>query len=70
MPIDPDLVAGLNAGIDRLKIDERRWPELALELDQLREAAERALAAHDFDRDPAEFAGMLAAERGGGRSGR
>lgn len=69
MAIDPHLVAGLNAGIQRLTIDERRWPELAVELDQLRRATEDALVVHDFDRDPAEFAQTLATERGTGRSG-
>jgi hypothetical protein len=44
-------------------IAQQRWPELAVELNQLRTAAEAALAVHDFDRDPGEFPAVLRSRR-------
>jgi len=42
----------INREIEGLPIEDKRWAELAVELNQLRGAAEAALAKHDFDREP------------------
>ena len=59
MPISGSLLRAINEEMQRIPIDEARWAELAVELNQLRAAAERTLADHDFDRDPTEFAALL-----------
>jgi hypothetical protein len=63
MPIKPQLLKELNEETQNVPIAEERWPELAVELNQLRTAAEAALKVHDFDRDPADFAVVLRARR-------
>jgi hypothetical protein len=59
MAVSPKLIEAINQEIQAIPIAETRWPELAVELNQLRAAAEAALAVHDFDRDPADFQAML-----------
>jgi hypothetical protein len=59
MPIKAELLKELNEQAQSVPIAQERWPELAVELNQLRTAAEAALAAHDFDRDPGDFAVVL-----------
>jgi hypothetical protein len=59
MAVSPKLIEAINQEIQGLPIAETRWPELAVELNQLRAAAEAALAVHDFDRDPADFQATL-----------
>lgn len=63
MPIKPELLKALNEQTQNIPIAQERWPELAVELNQLRTAAEAALAVHDFDRDPTEFAAVLRSRR-------
>jgi hypothetical protein len=63
MPIRAELLEALNDETQKIPIAHERWPELAVELDQLRIAAEAALAVHDFDRDPAEFPAVLRSRR-------
>ncbi len=63
MPIKPELLKELNDQTQNVPIAQERWPELAVELNQLRTAAEAALAVHDFDRDPADFAVVLRSRR-------
>jgi hypothetical protein len=59
MAVSPKLIEAMNQEIQAVPIAATRWPELALELNQLRAAAEAALAVHDFDRDPADFQALL-----------
>lgn len=59
MPIKPELLKELNEQTQNIPIAQERWPELAVELNQLRIAAEAALTVHDFDRDPVEFPAVL-----------
>jgi len=63
MPISPEALKTINDEAQHVPIAESRWPELAVELNQLRAAAEAALAAHDFDRDPTEFSAWLRSRR-------
>jgi hypothetical protein len=63
MPIKPELLKELNDQTQNVPIAQERWPELAVELNQLRTAAEAALAVHDFDRDPADFLVVLRSRR-------
>ena len=63
MPVSAEMLAAINREIQGVPIREERWPELAVELSQLRAAAEAALAVHDFDRDPAEFFALLRSRR-------
>jgi hypothetical protein len=63
MPIKPELLKELNDETQKVPIAQERWPELAVEMNQLRTAAETALAVHDFDRDPADFQAVLRLRR-------
>jgi hypothetical protein len=63
MPIKPELLKELNEQTQNIPIAQQRWPELAVELNQLRIAAEAALTMHDFDRDPGEFPAILRSRR-------
>ena len=63
MPIRAELLKALNDETQNIPIAHERWPELAVELNQLRTAAEAVLAVHDFDRDPAEFPAVLRSRR-------
>jgi len=63
MPIKPELLKALNEQTQNIPVAQERWPELAVELDQLRIAAEAALTVHDFDRDPGEFPAVLRSRR-------
>jgi hypothetical protein len=63
MAVSPELLAAINREVQNVPIREDRWPELAVELNQLRAAAEASLRGHDFDRDPTEFLAVLAAAR-------
>jgi hypothetical protein len=63
MPASAKVLKAMNDETQRIPIGEDRWRELAVELNQLRAAAEAALAVHDFDRDPAEFAALLRSRR-------
>jgi hypothetical protein len=64
MPIRAELLKELNDETQKIPIAQERWPELAVELNQMRAAAETALAVHDFDRDPADFQAVLRSRRG------
>ena len=59
MAVSPKLIEAINREIQAVPIEEKRLPELAVELNQLRAAAEAALVGHDFDRDPADFRTIL-----------
>lgn len=59
MPVTADTLKAINSEMQNIPIAEERWRELAVELNQLRAAAETALAVHDFDRDPTEFSALL-----------
>ena len=59
MPVTPNLLKSTNEEIQSIPIAETRWPELAIELNQLRAASEASLVSHDFDRDPADYAALL-----------
>lgn len=59
MPVSPNLLKSINEEIQSIPIAKTRWPELAIELNQLRDAAEATLALHDFDRDPDDYAVLL-----------
>ncbi len=63
MSMSAEVLKAINDDVQRIPIREERWPELAVELNQLRAAAEAALAAHDFDREPAEFFALLRSRR-------
>jgi len=63
MPITAAVLNAINDEAQRVPISEDRWPELAVELNQLRAAAEAALAVHDFDRDPTEFSALLRSQK-------
>jgi hypothetical protein len=63
MPVSPSLIEMINREIQNIPIEDKRWPELAVELNQLRTAIESALAVHDFDRGPADFQRLLNADR-------
>ena len=63
MPIKAELLKELNDETQNVPIAQQRWPELAVELNQLRTAVEAALAVHDFDRDPGEFPAVLRSRR-------
>ena len=63
MPIKAELLKELNDETQKIPIAQERWPELAVELSQLRTAAEAALTVHDFDRDPGDFQTVLRAHR-------
>lgn len=63
MPIRAELLKALNDETQNIPIAHERWPELAVELNQLRAAAEATLPVHDFDRDPSEFSAALRAHR-------
>ena len=70
MPITAELLKAINREVQGIPIEEERWKELAVEVNQLRQAAESALGVHDFDRDPAEFSSLLRSRRGCWRSWR
>ena len=63
MPIKAELLKELNERTQNIPIAQERWPELAVELNQLRAAAEASLTVHDFDRDPGEFPAVLRSRR-------
>ncbi len=63
MPVSPKLLEAINREIQKVPIEDRRWPELAIEIDQLRAAAETALAVHDFNRDPADFVALISGQK-------
>ena len=64
MPVTAELLKAINRELQGIPIEEERWKELAVEVNQLRQAAESALGVHDFDRDPAEFSSLLRSRRG------
>ena len=64
MAVSPKLIEAINQEIQAVPSAGTRWPELAVELNQLRAAAEAALAVHDFDRDPADFQALLDSHKG------
>lgn len=64
MPVSPTLIETINEDIQAVPIAPGRPAELAIELGQLRAAAEAALAVHDFDRDPADFRALLEDSKG------
>lgn len=63
MTVSAKLLEMTNAEAQAIPINDKRWPELAVELNQLRDAAEAALTHHKFDRDPTEFLTLLRAQR-------
>jgi hypothetical protein len=55
--------AGIAAGLQGLKYDEKRLAELAVEVEILNEAVRKAAAQRlTFDDDPAAFASIMAKE--------
>ena len=55
--------AGIAAGLQGLKYDEKRLAELAAEVETLNNAVRKAAAARlTFDDDPAAFASIMAKE--------
>ena len=46
MPVSGKLLKAINKEMQAIPIDDERWSELAVELNQLRLAAESALAVH------------------------
>ncbi len=63
MLITAEMLKAINDETQRVPISEDRWPELAVELNQLHAAAEATLVVHDFDRDPTEFSTLLRSRR-------
>jgi hypothetical protein len=63
MATSAKLLELFNREVQQMPIDERRWPELAVELNQFREASEAVQLAHEFDRDPTEFLTLLRSRR-------
>jgi hypothetical protein len=63
MPVTAEVLKAINGETQRIPIAEERWRELAVELNQLRAAAEATLTVHDFDQDPAEFSALLRSRR-------
>jgi hypothetical protein len=63
MPIRAESLKALNEETQKIPIAQERWAELAVELNQLRAAAEAALKVHDFDSDPSEFPAVLRSSR-------
>ena len=61
MTIDPDLVVGWNAVYPRLRLSADRSKELALELDQLRRAAEHVRNSEPDPDDLLDFRATLLA---------
>lgn len=59
MQVTPKLIEDINEQVQKVPIAETRWPELAIELGQLREAAEKVAERHEFDRNPATFLATL-----------
>jgi hypothetical protein len=59
MSVTAELLKAINREVQGIPIEEERWKELVVEVNQLRQAAESALGMHDFDRDPAEFSILL-----------
>ena len=64
MPVTAELLKAINREVQGIPIEEERWKELAVEVNQLRQAAESALGVHDFDRDPAEFSSSASLTKG------
>ena len=55
--------AGIAAGLQDMKYDDKRLAELAAEVDILNDAVRKAAAARlTFDDDPAAFASVMAKE--------
>ncbi len=55
--------AGIAAGLQGMKYDEKRLAELAAEVEILNDAVRQAAAQHlTFDDDPAAFASVMAKE--------
>ncbi|TAJ95505.1 MAG: hypothetical protein EPO41_09735 [Reyranella sp.] len=55
--------AGIAAGLQGMKYDDKRLAELATEVEILNDAVRKAAAARlTFDDDPAAFAGIMAKE--------
>lgn len=63
MPIRAESLKALNEETQNIPIAQERWAELAVELNQLRAAAEAALTVHNFDCDPSEFPAVLRCRR-------
>jgi hypothetical protein len=63
MSVSGKLLELINQEAQQVPINEQRWPELAIELNQLRAAAELAEREHEFDRDPGEFLSLLRSHR-------
>ncbi|MCW5733230.1 MAG: hypothetical protein KIS73_03865 [Enhydrobacter sp.] len=55
--------AGIAAGLQGVKYDDRRLAEIAAEVEVLNDAVRKAAAAHlTFDDDPAAFASIMTKE--------
>ena len=61
--MSPELIEMINRELQEIPIAAKRWPELSVELTQLRAAAIAAQPTHDFDRDPTDFTDLLRAAR-------
>ena len=55
--------AGIAAGLQGIKYDDKRLAEIAAEVEVLNDAVRKAAAAHlTFDDEPAAFASVMAKE--------
>ena len=55
--------AGIAAGLQGMKYDDKRLAEIAAEVEVLNDAVRKAAAAHlTFDDEPAAFASLMAKE--------
>jgi hypothetical protein len=54
--------AGIAAGLQGMKYDDKRLAELAAEVEILNDAVRKAAARLTFDDDPAAFASVMAKE--------
>ena len=55
--------AGIAAGLQGIKYDDKRLAEIAAEVEVLNDAVRKAAAAHlTFDDEPAAFASLMAKE--------
>ena len=63
MAISSKSLEMINSEAQKIPINEQRWPELAVELNQLRGAAEAVQPLHKFDRDPTQFLTLLRSQR-------
>ncbi|MDA0229520.1 MAG: hypothetical protein O3B21_04965 [Proteobacteria bacterium] len=59
MTVSAKSINAINEEMQEIPIEQKRIGELPVELNQLLSAARALRAAHDFDRDPADFQRVL-----------